>query len=102
MLRSLYTAISGLNAHQQMIDVTANNIANVNTVGFKSSTTLFEDTLSQTISGSGTNSNQVGLGVQVVGTNLNFNQGSQQSTGVASNLIINGDGFFVVRLVRNG
>ncbi|GAB2476606.1 flagellar hook-basal body protein [Jatrophihabitans fulvus] len=97
MLRSLYTAISGLNAHQQMIDVTANNIANVNTVGFKSSTTLFEDTLSQTISSSGTNSNQVGLGVQVVGTNLNFVQGSQQSTGVGSNLIINGDGFFVMQ-----
>lgn len=97
MLRSLYTAISGLNAHQQMIDVTANNIANVNTVGFKSSTTQFEDTLSQTISSGGSNANQVGLGVQVTGTNLNFAQGSQQATGVPSNLYIKGDGFFIMQ-----
>ncbi|WP_316316867.1 flagellar basal body protein, partial [Clavibacter michiganensis] len=47
MLRSLYSGISGLRSHQQMLDVTGNNIANVNTVGFKSSTTVFQDTLSQ-------------------------------------------------------
>ena len=96
MLRSLYTGITGLNAHQQMLDVTANNIANVNTVGFKSSSTMFEDALSQTISASGTNSNQVGLGVAVSGTNLNFAQGSPQATGVPSNLMIRGDGFFTM------
>ncbi|SHG27196.1 flagellar hook protein FlgE [Jatrophihabitans endophyticus] len=97
MLRALYTGISGLNAHQQMLDVTANNIANVNTVGFKSSTTVFEDALSQTLSASGANSNQVGLGVTVTGTNLNFTQGSQQATGVASNMMIRGDGFFMLQ-----
>ena len=73
MLRSMFSAISGLKAHQTKIDVTGNNIANVNTVGFKSSSTVFQDTLSQVMrSGSaparrhrgGTNPAQVGLGVQ--------------------------------------
>ena len=93
MLRSLYTAISGLNAHQQMLDVTSNNIANVNTVGFKSSSTVFEDTLSQTIaSGQG----QIGLGVRLAATRMNFAQGSTQPTGVPSNRVIDGDGVFMV------
>jgi flagellar hook protein FlgE len=108
MLRSLFTAISGLGAHQQMLDVSANNIANVNTTGFKSSNTEFEDTLSQTLEGGaaangtngGTNPVQIGLGVQVTGTELNFTQGSSQATGVPSNMLINGDGFFVVQ--KNG
>ncbi|HET6210753.1 MAG TPA: flagellar basal body protein, partial [Jatrophihabitans sp.] len=72
MLRSLFTGISGLRAHQQMLDVTSSNIANVNTVGYKSSSAVFEDTLSQTVAGAGapsattggTNPIQVGLGVQ--------------------------------------
>lgn len=104
MLRSLFTAISGLTAHQQMLDVTANNIANVNTTGFKASNSVFEDTLSQTLAGAaaatptsgGTNAKQVGLGVQLAGTDLNFTQGSSQATGVTSNMLIHGDGFFVV------
>lgn len=98
MLRSLFTGISGLDAHQQMLDVTANNIANVNTVGFKSSSTEFEDTLSQTMSGGSATQNpeQVGLGVQLVATNLDFAQGSDQATGVPSNLEISGNGFFQV------
>jgi flagellar hook protein FlgE len=104
MLRSLFTGISGLGAHQQMLDVTANNIANVNTTGYKSSHTVFEDTLNQTISGGsgggaaagGTNPIQVGLGVKVAGTAMNFTQGSNQSTGVRTNMLINGDGFFTV------
>ncbi|HEY3736453.1 MAG TPA: flagellar hook-basal body complex protein [Jatrophihabitans sp.] len=104
MLRSLFTGIAGLQAHQNMLDVTSNNIANVNTTGFKSSSTVFEDTLSQTITGGGapsaqlggTNATQVGLGVQLAATNLNFTQGSNQATGVASNMLINGDGFFTV------
>jgi flagellar hook protein FlgE len=108
MLQSLFTGISGLNAHQRMLDVTANNIANVNTTGFKSSTTQFEDALSQTVQGAGaptatgggTNAVQYGLGVVVAGTALNFTQGSNQSTGVTSNMLINGDGFFVVS--KNG
>lgn len=105
MLRSLFTGISGLRAHQQMLDVTSNNIANVNTVGFKSSSTVFEDTLSQTIAGAGapganqggTNPVQVGLGVQLAATETNFTQGSSQYTGRTSDLMINGDGFFQVK-----
>lgn len=104
MLRSLFTGISGLRAHQQMLDVTSNNIANVNTVGFKSSSTVFEDTLSQTISGAGaptgttggTNPTQIGLGVQLAGTSTSFAQGANQYTGRSSDLLINGDGFFVL------
>ena len=108
MLRSLFTAISGLGAHQQMLDVTANNIANVNTTGFKSSAAVFEDTLSQTLQGGGaaaggnggTDPIQVGLGVKLAGTGLNFTQGSAQATGIPSNMMINGDGFFMVQ--KNG
>ncbi len=104
MLRSLFTGISGLRAHQQMLDVTSNNIANVNTVGYKSSSAVFEDTLSQTISGAGApagvnggiDPTQVGLGVQLAGTSTNFTQGSNQYTGRSSDLLINGDGFFVM------
>jgi flagellar hook protein FlgE len=103
MLRSLFTGISGLRAHQQMLDVTSNNIANVNTTGFKGSSAIFEDTLSQTIAGAGapganggTNPTQIGLGVQLAGTAANFTQGSSQYTGRTSDLLINGDGFFVV------
>jgi flagellar hook protein FlgE len=107
MLRSLFTGISGLRAHQQMLDVTSNNIANVNTTGFKSSNTVFESTLSQTIEGAGapivnggTNPVQVGLGVQLAGTEVNFNQGNNQYTGRTSDVMINGDGFFAVQ--KNG
>ena len=108
MLRSLFTAISGLGAHQQMLDVTANNIANVNTTGFKASAAVFEDTLSQTLQGGGaaaggnggTDPIQVGLGVKLAGTGLNFTQGSAQATGIPSNVMINGDGFFMVQ--KNG
>ncbi|MGY1685833.1 flagellar hook protein FlgE [Geodermatophilus sp. SYSU D00804] len=105
MLRSMFSAISGLRAHQTKLDVTGNNIANVNTVGFKSSQTVFEDTLSQVIrNGSaptaetgGTNPAQVGLGVRVAGVTTNFGQGSTQNTGRATDFMISGDGFFVTR-----
>jgi len=105
MLRSLYSGISGLRSHQTMLDVTGNNIANVNTAGFKSSTTQFQDTLSQMTQGAGgpqtglggTNPAQIGLGVQVAGITTNFAQGSMQATGKATDLAIAGDGFFVTR-----
>jgi flagellar hook protein FlgE len=104
MLRSLFSAISGLGAHQQMLDVTAANIANVNTTGYKSNSTTFEETLSQNLAGAGgttglnggTNPEQVGLGVQLAGTTTNMTQGSSQATGNSTDLLINGDGFFVV------
>ncbi|MEO7006986.1 MAG: flagellar hook protein FlgE [Terrimesophilobacter sp.] len=106
MLRSLYSGISGLRSHQTMLDVTGNNIANVNTTGFKVSATQFQDTLSQMVQGAGgaqpdaggTNPAQVGLGVRVAGIATNFSQGAAQSTGKASDMMISGDGFFVTRL----
>lgn len=104
MLRSLYSGISGLRAHQTMLDVTGNNIANVNTAGFKSSSVQFEDTLSQLLNGStapgvggGTNPAQVGLGVRTAAISTNFTQGSAQATGKPTDLMINGDGFFNVK-----
>lgn len=105
MLRSLFSGISGLRAHQTMLDVTGNNIANVNTAGFKASSTQFQDTLSQLVQGAaapgagagGQNPAQVGLGVQLAGISTNFAQGSAQATGRGSDLMISGDGFFVVQ-----
>jgi len=103
MLRSLYSGISGLRAHQTMLDVTGNNIANVNTAGFKASSTQFQDTLSQMTQGAsapqgesgGSNPAQIGLGVRVAGVSTNFAQGSSQSTGRATDMMISGEGFFV-------
>jgi flagellar hook protein FlgE len=105
MLRSLFSGISGLRAHQQMMDVTGNNIANVNTTGYKTSQTVFQDTLSQMVSAAGspqgtlggTNPSQIGLGVRVASVNTNFGQGSAQTTGKASDMMVQGDGFFVVK-----
>nr|WP_208382946.1 flagellar hook protein FlgE [Modestobacter marinus] len=102
----MFSAISGLRAHQTKLDVAGNNIANVNTVGFKASQTVFEDTLSQVLrNGSapngdvaGTNPAQVGLGVKVAGITTNFGQGSTQNTGRASDFMISGDGFFVTKV----
>lgn len=104
MLRALYSAISGLRSHQTMLDVTGNNIANVNTTAFKASATQFQDTLSQLTRGAsgpqvqagGSNPAQVGLGVQVAAISTNFSQGSAQATGRATDMMISGDGFFVV------
>jgi flagellar hook protein FlgE len=105
MLRSLYSGISGLRAEQTMLDVTSNNIANVNTTGFKSSSVQFEDALSQTISAAGlatsakagTNPNQVGLGVRVAGVRTNLTEGSQTTTGNNLDTMISGDGYFVTQ-----
>ena len=105
MLRSMNSAISGLRAHQTKLDVTGNNIANVNTVGYKASQTVFEDTLSQvvrngsapTAEAGGTNPAQVGLGVKVAGITTNFEQGAAQNTGRSTDFMISGDGFFVTR-----
>lgn len=105
MLRSLYSGISGLRSHQTMLDVTGNNIANVNTSAFKASAVQFQDTLSQLTQGvagpqaeaGGTNPAQVGLGVRIAGISTNFAQGSTQATGRATDMMISGDGFFVTR-----
>ncbi|WP_205709689.1 flagellar hook protein FlgE [Kineococcus siccus] len=101
----MFSGVSGLRSHQTMMDVVGNNIANVNTTGFKSSSVVFGDTLSQLTQSAaapqngvgGTNPSQVGLGVRVNAIANNFTQGSAQSTGKATDLMIQGDGFFVVK-----
>ena len=102
MIRSMYAAVSGLRSHQTMMDVVGNNIANVNTNGFKKSNVIFQDILSQTLNGAsaptdslgGTNAAQIGLGVQLSNISQNFQQGALQSTGRDLDLSIQGDGFF--------
>jgi flagellar hook protein FlgE len=109
VLRSMFSAISGLRAHQTKMDVTGNNIANVNTVGFKGSQTVFQDTLSQVIRAGGapaadrggTNPAQVGLGAKVAAITTNWTQGATQSTGRSTDFMIEGDGFFVTRGTGN-
>src|SRR5689334_19803627 len=105
MLRSMFAGVSGLRSHQEYMDVVGNNIANVNTTGYKASTALFQDLLSQTISGAGaplpgqqggTNPAQVGLGVRLSSVQLNFAQGASQLTGRSTDFAIQGDGLFVV------
>lgn len=104
MIRSMSSALSGLRNHQLMLDVVANDIANVSTVGFKSSSTVFSDVLTQTLQGAGapgaatagTNPAQVGLGSRLAGTVQSFTQGAIQRTGRTEDLAIQGDGFFIV------
>jgi flagellar hook protein FlgE len=102
---ALITGLSGLASNQSKLDVVGNNIANVNTVGFKSSRMDFKTQFSQTFSfGSapngdlgGTNPLQVGMGVVQGAVSRNFNDGSREVTGVTSNLAIEGDGFFILK-----
>ena len=104
MMRAMYAAISGLQAHQTMLDVTANNLANVNTIGYKPQRTTFVDQLSQVIRGAsgttanngGTNPLEVGLGVQLGSIDNLMGQGSAQSTGNPLDLQVQGEGFFRV------
>ncbi|QEC46845.1 flagellar hook-basal body complex protein [Baekduia soli] len=107
MIRGMYSAISGLRTHQTMLDVTANNLANVNTVGYKASRTTFKDQLQQTLAGGsasngantgGTNAAQVGLGVQLGSVDPVMGEGSLQSTGNSLDVAIQGDGWFQVGL----
>ena len=101
---SLITGLSGLSSNQSKLDVVGNNIANVNTVGFKASTIDFKTQLAQTYSvGSspngdlgGTNPIQVGMGVVSGAVSRNFNDGSREVTCVTSNLALEGDGFFIL------
>lgn len=105
MMRSLFSGVSGLKSHQTRMDTIGNNIANVNTVGFKSSRTTFADTLSQTLTGAsaptgnlgGTNPKQIGLGTGVASIDLLFTDGSVQSTGKNTDLCLSGNGLFVVK-----
>jgi flagellar hook protein FlgE len=104
MMRGMYSAISGLKTHQVMLDVTANNLANVNTVGYKGARTTFSDALSQTVragaastAGSGgSNAAQVGLGVRLASIDNMMGGGGFQSTGNALDVAIQGEGWFRV------
>lgn len=107
MMRSLYSAISGLKNHQTKMDVIGNNIANVNTTGFKRSRVTFSTMLSQTLKGAsapitsgagGTNSIQVGLGSSLGSIDQIMTQGSSQSTGNPTDMMLQGKGFFTLSL----
>lgn len=110
MMRSLFSGVSGLKSHQTRMDVIGNNIANVNTIGFKSSRVTFADTLYQTQTGAaaptdtvgGTNPKQIGLGVGVASIDLLFNDASTQSTGKNTDLALSGNGLFVVSRDQDG
>jgi len=105
MLRSLYSGVSGMRGFQTKLDVIGNNIANVNTAGFKAGRVMFKDILSQSMSGvtapvegeqGGVNAKQVGLGVTIAAIDTIHTAGSAQTTNVPTDLRLDGDGFFVV------
>ncbi|MCC6697698.1 MAG: flagellar hook protein FlgE [Candidatus Hydrogenedentes bacterium] len=101
---AIFTGVTGLQVHQRAIDVVASNIANVNTTGYRGSRALFQDLFSQTLSGpsaplgtfGGKNGSQVGLGVRLGAIDIDFTQGTLLNTGVASDLAIQGSGFFIL------
>lgn len=104
MLRSMYSGISGMKVNQTKLDVIGNNIANVGTTAFKSSRTTFTDMLSQSqasamspsLNKGGTNSQQIGMGVQLASIDRVMTQGTMQPTNRALDVGIDGDGFFMV------
>ncbi|SEF48168.1 flagellar hook protein FlgE [Caloramator fervidus] len=116
MLRSLNSGVSGMKANQVKMDVIGNNIANVNTTAFKSQRVTFKDILSQTLENAsapaggkgGTNPKQAGLGVAVAGIDTDMRQGALSTTGRATDIAIEGNGFFVIsdgieyRFTRDG
>ena len=107
MMRSLFAGVSGMRSNQMMMDVVGDNIANVNTAGYKASRVVFQDTLSQMLSGGSagngstigsTNPSQVGLGVHVNAVDAVQTQGAIQNTGRATDLAIQGAGAFTMLL----
>jgi flagellar hook protein FlgE len=105
MMRSLFSGVSGLKNHQVRMDVIGNNIANVNTVGFKAGRVTFKEGFAQLLQGAsapqggqgGTNAMQVGLGMQVGSVDTLFTQGNLETTGQTTDLAVQGDSFFVVK-----
>lgn len=107
MMRSLYSSVSGLQVHQTLMDVLSNNVANVNTNGFKKATVTFQDMLSQMIQGAqagvegadgrgGTNAQQIALGVKTGAINNIMTQGAASTTGKSTDLMIQGEGYFTL------
>ncbi len=105
MMRSLYAGVSGMQGHQTRLDVIGNNVANVNTTGFKRGRVNFQDMISQQLSGAakpttevgGVNPKEVGLGVTIASIDTIFSEGNLQSTGVPTVVAIQGIGFFVLK-----
>ena len=104
MLRSMFSGVSGLRTHQNKMDVIGNNIANVNTAGFKSARATFMDSIYQSISNSsagntlygGSNPSQLGYGSQLASVDVNFAASSYEPTGYGTDCMISGNGFFLV------
>ena len=105
MMRSLFSGVSGMQNHQTRMDVIGNNIANVNTTGFKRGRVNFQDLISQQLSGAsrpneevgGVNPKEVGLGVMVASIDTVHTQGALQSTGINTDIAVQGNGFFVLK-----
>ena len=105
MMRSLFSGVSGMQNHQTRMDVIGNNIANVNTTGFKRGRVNFQDLISQQMSGAsrpteevgGVNPKEVGLGVMIASIDTVHTQGALQSTGVNTDIAVQGNGFFVLK-----
>jgi flagellar hook protein FlgE len=110
MMRSMFSGVSGLRAHQLKMDTIGNNIANVNTVGYKSQRTTFQEVFNQTIKGAGspqagkggTNPMQVGLGISLSSIDTFHIRGAVQRTDNLTDLAINGDGFFILSNSTDG
>ncbi|MEI8129262.1 MAG: flagellar hook basal-body protein, partial [bacterium] len=102
MSQSLYTSIGGISAAQLELNVISNNVANLNTTGYKSSAVSFSDVFYSTLSAGtgtsgtagGTNPTQIGIGVQVNSTTKNFDSGTWIATGKTTDLMLQGNGFF--------
>lgn len=104
MIRSMFSGVSGLRAHQAKMDTIGNNVANVNTFGYKASRATFQDSIYQTMSASsdggdtfgGKNASQVGYGSKIASIDLMFSQGSYAPTDSPTDCMIDGGGFFIV------
>ena len=96
MMTSLFTGVSGMNAHMDELSVIGHNIANMNTYGFKGSRSYFADLLSQSLEGI-SGPNQIGAGVEMNGVIKTFTQGAFETTASPLDLALNGSGFFVVQ-----
>ncbi len=104
-MRSMYSGVSGLRVHQTKMDVIANNISNINTVGFKRASVSFKDSFNQTLSSAtsanqdrgGINPQQIGMGANVASIVNVMGQGAAQRTDYGSDLMIDGEGFFIVK-----
>ncbi len=94
-VNALFTAVSGLNANQTYLGIIGNNIANSNTIGFKSSNPIFQNLVSQTLSG--VSSSQEGLGTSVYSIQQQFGQGAMETTSNPLDMAVDGNGFFIVR-----